>query len=129
MFLALFTYQQVNQFDKVHILTIAICFLCFFLIPFFGKKLNTNKRRVASASLIFIGLLQEVFDYGNRIYFNGEITEVNNPGLTRYRILQPNDTFIYIRPIEPNNIDSLKERIALHPIPEEFTRLKRRKTV
>ena len=70
MYLALFTYQQVNQFDRVHILTILICFLCFFLIPFFGKKLNTNKRRVASTSLIFIGLLQEVFDYGNRIYFS-----------------------------------------------------------
>ena len=70
MFLALFSYQQVNQFDITHVLTISICFLCFFLIPFFGKRLNREKQRIVSVSLICIGLLQEVFDYGNRIYFS-----------------------------------------------------------
>ena len=70
MFLALSSYQQVNQFDSVHILTITICFTCFFLVPFFCKKLNTDKRRIVSTALIYIGLLQEIFDYGNRIYFS-----------------------------------------------------------
>ena len=70
MFLVLSSYQQVNQFDSVHILTITICFMCFFLVPFFCKKLNTDKRRIVSTALICIGLLQEIFDYGNRIYFS-----------------------------------------------------------
>ena len=70
MFLVLSSYQQVNQFDSVHILTITICFVCFFLVPFFCKKLNTDKRRIVSTALICIGLLQEIFDYGNRIYFS-----------------------------------------------------------
>ena len=70
MFLVLSSYQQVNQFDSVHILTITICFMCFFLVPFFCKKLNTDNRRIVSTALICIGLLQEIFDYGNRIYFS-----------------------------------------------------------
>ena len=70
MFLVLSSYQQVNQFDSVHILTITICFICFFLVPFFCKKLNTDKRKIVSTALICIGLLQEIFDYGNRIYFS-----------------------------------------------------------
>ena len=70
MFLVISSYQQVNQFDSVHILTITICFMCFFLVPFFCKKLNTDKRRIVSTALICIGLLQEIFDYGNRIYFS-----------------------------------------------------------
>ena len=70
MFIALFTYQQVSQFEKIHLLTIFICILCFFLIPYFGKKLSSERQRIVSISLAIIGIFEEILDYSNRIYFS-----------------------------------------------------------
>ena len=70
MFIALFTYQQVSQFEKIHLLTIFICILCFFLIPYFGKKLSSDRQRIVSISLAIIGIFEEILDYSNRIYFS-----------------------------------------------------------
>ena len=69
MFIALFTYQQVSQFESIHLLTIFICILCFFLIPYFGKKLTSDKQRTVSILLAIIGISEEILDYSNRIYF------------------------------------------------------------
>ena len=69
MYLFLFIYQQVNQFDKTHILTIFVCLLCFFLIPYLGRKLTNEKQRLVSTLLISVGLFEETIDYINRIYF------------------------------------------------------------
>ena len=69
MLIALITYLQVAQFDKMHLIAIFICFICFFIIPYFGKKLSDNNKRLASLSLFTIGILEEIVDYINRIYF------------------------------------------------------------
>ena len=45
-------------------------FIMFFSSSIFCKNLNPKNRRVVSTALICIGLLQEIFDYGNRIYFS-----------------------------------------------------------
>ena len=69
MYLAIFSYQQVIQFDSTHICTILVCLLCFLLIPYLGNKLDKENQQLVSMLLIGIGLIQEILDYGNRIYF------------------------------------------------------------
>ena len=70
MLLASTTYLQVRQFDKTHLIAMLICCMCFFLIPYFGKKLSDKNRKLGSLALVVIGILQEIADYSNRIYFS-----------------------------------------------------------
>ena len=70
MLLALATYLQVRQFDKTHLITIFICCICFFLIPYFGKKLSDKNKKIGSLIFVVIGILEEIADYTNRIYFS-----------------------------------------------------------
>ena len=65
--LALFLYNQGSQFDQTHLLTIAICLICFILIPFFGQKLSKEHQYIAMVGILTIGILQEIIDYSNRI--------------------------------------------------------------
>ena len=67
MYIALFMYQQVEQFDNTHLLTIFVCLLFFFLIPYLGKKLTKKNQHVVTIALISLGLIEEITDYSNRM--------------------------------------------------------------
>lgn len=64
---------------------------------------------------------------GKPINFNGAITPVNSGGITRYQIRQPDDTIIYIKLIDPDNIDDLKGNIDRSKMSEEEIPVRRRR--